>query len=477
MRWLLIFVLFSSPAMAQTTHVFCPTDGDCTWTGTNTFNNLNIANFPNSSVNGIINVKAAPYNAKCDGATDDATAIQSAINAAGTGLIRAVSFPPGICVIGSPINIPLGMTSGSITGAGQISVIQAKSGYSAASMVTADPTLSILTIRDLHFDANNQSSITNVINLTRSPESSIDHRITNLGITNVPAGSIGITLDGCEDTYLIGSYITTSVANAAFTAIHWYVPTGNLHIFGGISLGLVDLEFQSADITGQTVAGIRENGQSLTLNGVYDYAYSGTTKANLFGLNASGIDNVTISGSYFTAANFSGTPQNSVTAIQGPLQGNIFISGTSFDPGGSTGYTVTSSATTAFSGSTPSIEIKGPHLLGSAVDGNPASGIILQSILVAGKRQKLASCTTPASVNGVCGQILTWQANTDSTGAAQPFPDTNYIVNCSYINLTGSAILANLASKTAGTITVNIINTPGNSVASNGEMDCIAVHD
>jgi hypothetical protein len=50
----------------------------------------------NASVNDSINVKAAPYNAKCDGATDDRAALQSALNDA-LALGKPVEFPIGVC--------------------------------------------------------------------------------------------------------------------------------------------------------------------------------------------------------------------------------------------------------------------------------------------------------------------------------------------------------------------------------------------
>jgi hypothetical protein len=51
----------------------------------------------NASVNKILLVTAAPYNAKCDGFTDDQTAIQAALNDALT-LGYSVQFPAGKCL-------------------------------------------------------------------------------------------------------------------------------------------------------------------------------------------------------------------------------------------------------------------------------------------------------------------------------------------------------------------------------------------
>ncbi len=49
-----------------------------------------------SSVNKVISVIAPPYNAKCDGVTDDQTALQAALEA-GYALQYPVQLPPGVC--------------------------------------------------------------------------------------------------------------------------------------------------------------------------------------------------------------------------------------------------------------------------------------------------------------------------------------------------------------------------------------------
>lgn len=50
-----------------------------------------------SNVNSIVYVKAPPYNAKCDGTTDDVVAIQAAVNAV-TANNGTVQFPAGTCL-------------------------------------------------------------------------------------------------------------------------------------------------------------------------------------------------------------------------------------------------------------------------------------------------------------------------------------------------------------------------------------------
>jgi len=68
-------------------------------------------NITNVQLPGIIDVKAAPYNAQCDGSTDDTAAITAAATAAGmvgantTGGTAELFIPNGRCVISSTITL------------------------------------------------------------------------------------------------------------------------------------------------------------------------------------------------------------------------------------------------------------------------------------------------------------------------------------------------------------------------------------
>ena len=61
---------------------------------------------PTNVLGGVINPMLPPYNAKCDGSTDDSAAFQSALNAIGASSIGALFIPPtGVgCVIGTTLS-------------------------------------------------------------------------------------------------------------------------------------------------------------------------------------------------------------------------------------------------------------------------------------------------------------------------------------------------------------------------------------
>ena len=109
-------------------------------------------------------ISVKDYGAKGDGTTDDATAIQNAINAS-TAKGTAVLFPPGVYIVGSPLLVT---TNGvSLIGAARAStdsnlgsVIKAKTGFTGAQIImvsqTGTPTapLNGITISHLTINGN-----------------------------------------------------------------------------------------------------------------------------------------------------------------------------------------------------------------------------------------------------------------------------------------------------------------------------------
>lgn len=79
------------------------------------------------------------------------------------------------------------------------------------------------------------------------------------------------------------------------------------------------------------------------------------------------------------------------------------------------------------------------------------------------------SCTTPASLGGNCNVTLTWPVS---------FGDTNYTYTCYMVNASGDLVMIDSSRQLSATqIEVTTINTPGNSTATSGTINCIGVHD
>jgi hypothetical protein len=86
------------------------------------------------------------------------------------------------------------------------------------------------------------------------------------------------------------------------------------------------------------------------------------------------------------------------------------------------------------------------------------------------KHVRVASCTTPAISNAACNQVISWPGS---------FVDTNYTAVCT-MDQTGSAsplFTLSIFNKSTTTMSITVTNSPDNSNATSGTINCIAMHD
>lgn len=115
------------------------------------------------TVKGLIvafNVKDSTYGAKGDGSTDDATAIQSAINAASTAGGGTVFFPAGTYIVGTTIKVKSNVT---LQGVRAASVLKLKN-TTNVNVLTVEgygtTGADNYTVRDLAIDGNKANNLT-----------------------------------------------------------------------------------------------------------------------------------------------------------------------------------------------------------------------------------------------------------------------------------------------------------------------------
>ena len=82
------------------------------------------------------------------------------------------------------------------------------------------------------------------------------------------------------------------------------------------------------------------------------------------------------------------------------------------------------------------------------------------------KHQRIAGCSTPASANGSCTTTLTWTT---------AFADASYTPVCQ-ANATAVVVL-NITATSAASLSITVVNGPGNSAATTPNIFCIAMHD
>lgn len=326
------------------------------------------------STRGFISITDPPYNAS-PSAADNLSAINSAMAAAAAGP-RALYIPGGTFLVSGPVNIPLNMTLGRIFGDSLFSILKASTTFVGSAVMTADATLSLLTMQNFTVDASNIAPI--AINLTRTPESSIQHNIDNVKILQLPTGSTGLVLDGCEDSTLNRVSISNMPGATGVKAVKWLAPAGNIWIHDSIFIGDVGglpvyLSCQNGEIARTTHGAIVADTGGvgiINLIGTYGYADRGATKANFFVAGASTFGAINITGGYLN-----NNQQINVVAFQGAYSDVVKIDATYFDSTGVAGYTLFSAATTAFAGTTPSFEIDGLTLVSTAAFGTPGTGV------------------------------------------------------------------------------------------------------
>lgn len=211
------------------------------------FDSIQAGNLP-------INVAGAPYNAKCDGTTNDSAAIQSAINAGtGSGKSFALMFPPGTCLFNSTLTAnvpnPYGMT---IKGAGRAATQLIYTGAADAIDVTMNPSTGLTTqgpfdIADLTLLATGTAQT--ALALTSPAPNSVSPGFRNIRITYTGSGSFanGIATANMSnifaDTVIVESPNTTGIAfkldgNSTFPSINDHFADLYVHGFAtGVQIG------------------------------------------------------------------------------------------------------------------------------------------------------------------------------------------------------------------------------------------------
>ena len=204
----------------------------------------------------VYNVK--DYGAKGDGSSDDASAIQNAINAAEmSGGI--VFVPAGTYMVKSVLSInnaTLSNKSIYLVGAGTSSILRAGTAISEILNINVHGGNYSL-FADLYFDGNSLAS--NCVYESTPTETSVDNRWERCTFTGATAYQI--INNGCEDD----------------TYLECIVPYGNLSIIGGAYFGRCDFSYQLASVFSATIGPITIsnanaiNTEVLTLNGCYIY--------------------------------------------------------------------------------------------------------------------------------------------------------------------------------------------------------------
>jgi hypothetical protein len=204
----------------------------------------------NASVNRVLLVTASPYNAKCDGTTDDQVAIQAAFNDA-LANSESVQFPAGTCITST-----ISYTGQSFFGAGKnLTFIKGKPGQDV-------------------FQGPNSSGVsykqsTNIHDLTILVDSSVNAAATAGGGNNTFIDRISGTNGGGGSAGAISPLtIPVAAGNIVFgpgTACSTGTITAGSHNFNCPGIQFASLGLTSTDVVGQpiTINGAGVSGANL----------------------------------------------------------------------------------------------------------------------------------------------------------------------------------------------------------------------
>lgn len=392
----------------------------------------------------VYNIKA--YGAKCDGSTDDTTAIQAAITAA-QAAGGMVWHPGGTAIISAPLNVTVDNVQFGGTGWG--SVYKASASFSGSHMlyVQSGGTFRYgLRMQDVYFDCNSVASL-NGVNLESTYHALLDHvRVKNcvgIGIwVNGLSNKFGAynTLHACTVTDGVGATaIGIKTTNSEWLVLDHcniitYTATGqfgvNINNFNCIVIGC---RFDNID----TSLYMSFSSRCVVSGNQFDRAYTRF-------INLRGNQSTTVSGNVFNT-NQGGAGTEIIYVNDGNNLGNSIV-GNTVEPGTTWPWFVNESSNTG-----------GP---GNIYDGNHTGGL------------KLNLKTGVAKDNPGFNPLVTLAApaapGVSNSGTGGTIAAGTYPVKLTYVNAFGeTTVSSSTSTTTSGTtssITITAPDQAGNAV-------------